>query len=267
MQSDRALIGESSAILRSFPKALQVLSFLGQSAHKTKSDSPNEALRLIEDVQLFILLTLPVFSMNPLLRLSAPLILASQSPRRRALLKQRQVSFSVQVSPADESVEETLPPPDLAQTLAHQKAIPVAKEHPTALVLAADTIVAHQDTVLEKPNSHSEARRMLQQLSSSTHAVHTGMALHHRDTDRAITSTTTTHVTFGAISDEEIDAYVATGSPMDKAGGYGIQDHVAPFFIDRLDGDYYNVVGLPLRRLYVLLQQEFPDLIVTPQSP
>ena len=199
--------------------------------------------------------------MTSLLSLRIPFILASQSPRRRALLEQAAATFRVEVSPADETLPEAVPPPETARALADKKAVPVARTHPDALVLAADTIVIHDGTILEKPDSTEEARRMLHRLSGTTHSVYTGMALHHTTSDRAVTTGEETKVSFAALRPEEIDAYVASGSPMDKAGGYGIQDHTGPFFVERLDGDYYNVVGLPLRRLYTTLRERFDDLL------
>jgi septum formation protein len=198
--------------------------------------------------------------------LSVPLILASQSPRRRALLEQVQANFRVQVNPADEQLKEPRPPYDTARTLADRKATPVAQEHPEALVLAADTIVVHEDDLLEKPATPAEARRMLRRLSDNTHAVYTGIALHHRATGRAVTAGKETRVHFAALTDAEINAYVATESPMDKAGAYGIQDHTGPLFVQNLEGDYYNVVGLPLRRLYEVLRSDFSDLLTPPTS-
>lgn len=199
--------------------------------------------------------------MDALLNISAPFILASQSPRRRALLEQMGISFSVEVSPADEDVDDPLGPEEMARTLADRKARPVAEAHPSALILAADTIVAHEGDVHEKPNTPHEARTMLHRLSDSTHVVYTGLALHHRETERTSVTGQATRVTFGALDDDEIRAYVDTKSPMDKAGGYGIQDHTGPLFVEHLDGDFYNVVGLPLRRLYLTLRDDFSDLL------
>jgi septum formation protein len=199
--------------------------------------------------------------MNALLSVRPPLILASQSPRRRALLEQMNLSFRVQVSPADETLEERHSPPEQARRLAARKATPVAEASPSALVLAADTIVVHEDTILEKPADAAAATRMLRRLSGTTHTVYTGLALHHAATQRAVSAGVGTRVSFAPLDPAEIEAYVATGSPMDKAGAYGIQDHTAPLFIDRIDGDYYNVVGLPLRRLYRLLVEHFDDLL------
>ena len=199
--------------------------------------------------------------MNPILQLSPPLILASQSPRRRALLDRLEVPFRVQVSPADETLTGAPAPPAAVQTLARRKAKPVSTDHPSALVLAADTVVAHDGDILNKPDDPAHAQTMLRRLRGTAHTVYTGMALVHAATDRTIATVEGTDVVLGALSEAEIEAYVASGSPMDKAGGYGIQDHAAPFFIERIDGDYYNVVGLPLRSLYTTLHQEFGDLL------
>jgi septum formation protein len=199
--------------------------------------------------------------MNALLSIIPPFILASQSPRRRALLERMNLSFRVEVSPADEHLEASLPPDEAAQTLAARKATPVAETHPSALVLAADTVVSHEGTLLGKPNSPQEATNMLNALSGTTHAVYTGIAIHHNSSHRAVTAAAETRVVFAALDSAEIEAYVATGSPMDKAGAYGIQDHTGPLFVERLEGDYFNVVGLPLRRLYETLRSHFDDLL------
>lgn len=204
--------------------------------------------------------------MNPVLRLSSPLILASQSPRRRTLLDRLDLSFRVVVSPADEGLANPGPPPTVVQKLAARKARPVAAEHPSALVLAADTVVAQNEEILNKPETPDHARRMLRRLRETTHTVYTGIALVHRETSRETTAVEGTDVAFGKVSDPEIDAYVASGSPMDKAGAYGIQDHTGALFVERIEGDYYNVVGLPLRRLYRTVQRDYEDLLDPPQS-
>lgn len=197
------------------------------------------------------------------MQVSTKLILASQSPRRHALLDQLDMAFTTQVSPASETITEDLPPDELVRSLAHRKAVPVAAEHPTALTLAADTIVYHDDAVLNKPVDDADARAMLRRLSGTTHTVYTGLALIHPASDRSVQCAEATEVTFGALTDAEIDAYVATGSPLDKAGGYGIQDHTGPLFVERIVGDYYNVMGLPLRRFYLTLRSDFNDLLLT----
>lgn len=204
--------------------------------------------------------------MNSLLHLSPPLILASQSPRRQALLRRIEVPFEVHVSPADEALSDPASPAEAVQTLARRKVRPVAAEHPSALVLAADTVVAHDDHILNKPTDPAHATAMLRQLSDAAHAVYTGLALAHAASERIVTAVESTTVVLARLSDDEIRAYVDSGSPMDKAGGYGIQDHMAPFFVERIEGDYYNVMGLPLRRLYRTLRAEFGDLLVLPST-
>lgn len=199
--------------------------------------------------------------MNPLATLTTRLILASQSPRRRALLEQINATFTVQVSPAEENVEKDLSAPKTARLLAERKAAPVAETNPHALVLAADTVVIHENDILGKPKTHTEARRMLHRLSDDSHAVYTGIALYHKSSRRRISAGRKTIVHFANLTTREITSYVETEAPMDKAGGYGIQDHTGPLFVKHLEGDYYNVVGLPLRRLYEVLRQEYSDLI------
>ncbi len=193
------------------------------------------------------------------MQITLPFVLASQSPRRRRLLKRLGVEFTIQVSPADEVIPPGAVPPEIVQMLAADKAAPVAQAHPTALVLAADTVVAHDGEILGKPQSADEATATLHRLSGTTHTVFTGLALHHHESSRTATAVEATNVTFGTLTAGEIATYVATGSPMDKAGSYGIQDDLGALFVERIDGDYYNVVGLPLRRLYLMLRAHFPD--------
>jgi septum formation protein len=193
--------------------------------------------------------------------LTAPFILASGSPRRRSLLEHIGLSFDVIVSPADEAISPGLAPDAVARDLAARKARPVADEHPDALTLAADTIVANEGEILTKPESPDDARRTLRALSGSTHAVYTGMALFRPTDGREVVTGAETEVSFGTIDDREIDAYVETGLPMDKAGAYGIQDPMGSLLVAGIEGDYYNVVGLPLRTLYLTLRREFSDLV------
>ena len=195
------------------------------------------------------------------MRLSIPFILASQSPRRRKLLERLGLDFTVQVSPAEEVIPPDAVPAKIVRDLALEKVEPVANKHPEALTLAADTIVAMNDAILGKPESAEEARSMLTSLSGTRHTVYTGIALRHAASDRTATATEATDVYFGTLSEHEIETYVATGSPMDKAGSYGIQDDMGALFVERIDGDYYNVVGLPLRRLYLTLRTHFGDVV------
>ena len=196
------------------------------------------------------------------MRLQVPFVLASGSPRRRRLLEQIGVSFDVDVRDIDETVPAGTDPVDVCELLAQRKAQDASANRRGALTLGADTIVVLNGTILGKPADEKEAHEILRLLSGRTHTVYTGLALVHPATERSLIASEATHVTFGAIDDDEIAAYVASGSPMDKAGAYGIQDDRGALFIDRIDGDYYNVVGLPLRRLYVTLRTSFSDLLV-----
>lgn len=196
-----------------------------------------------------------------MLQLNVPLILASQSPRRRRLLEQLGFDFEVRAPSDDEEIDPTVSPEDMVLQLALEKGKPVADERPDALTLAADTIVVLDGAVLGKPADAAEAKSMLRALSGKTHTVYTGIAVLHSGTDRCVTGAVATDVTFGVLSDEEIERYVQTGSPLDKAGAYGIQDDAGSYFISRIDGDYYNVVGLPLHRFYRILRTAYVDLI------
>lgn len=196
-----------------------------------------------------------------MLRLNVPLILASRSPRRRRLLEQLGLEFEVREPTSDERIDLSESPEDIVLKLALEKGESIADQRPEALTLAADTIVVLDESVLGKPVDAGEARTMLRSLSGRTHTVYTGIAVIHPASDRCVTGAVATDVTFGALGDDEIDRYVRTGSPLDKAGAYGIQDDAGSFFISRIDGDYYNVVGLPLHRFYRILRTAYLDLI------
>lgn len=175
------------------------------------------------------------------------IILASGSPRRRQLLEQIGLSFTVRSSDVDESVEPGLSPAAMVEQLSLRKGQAVAGSvGPDSLVLAADTVVALGDTILGKPQDRAQAVSMLTSLSGKTHQVYTGVTL--LGGGRRVTEHETTAVTFRSLSREEIVAYVDTGEPMDKAGAYGIQGYGA-LLVERLEGDYFNVMGLPLCRL------------------
>jgi septum formation protein len=184
-------------------------------------------------------------------------ILASASPRRRELLGLLRIPFEVVTSNVVEVVDPGLSPKRVAENLAGDKALEVfARMGPECLVLGADTVVAigegNEGCLLGKPTDGEDARRMLRMLSGRTHMVYTGIALAGAGT--AERSVEATEVTFRVLSDEMIDAYVATGEPMDKAGAYGIQGYAAPF-IGSIGGDYFNVVGLPIHAVSQLLER------------
>ena len=191
-----------------------------------------------------------------------PLILASASPRRKQLLDSIGLPCSVEVSGVDESGptngESTA---ELVERLSIEKAQAVANRHDDALVLGADTVVSLNNDLLGKPANASEARSMLKNLSNRTNTVYSGIALVHRASGRCYAAHERTDVKFSELSDDEIERYVSSGAPMDKAGAYGIQGDMGALFISGIQGDYFNVVGLPLHRMYRLLRDQFPDLI------
>lgn len=197
-----------------------------------------------------------------MLSFRVPFILASQSPRRRTLLSQIGVEFHVHPSDAEEVWDDTLSPDGAVERIALQKAEVIAPLYPEALTLGADTVVVLEGSVLGKPVDAEEAASMLLRLSGATHTVFSGIALIHPASGRLVTAHAATQVTFSSLSLDEIQRYVATGSPMDKAGSYGIQDDHGALFVERINGDFYNVVGLPLQRLYQTIRTTFEDLLV-----
>lgn len=183
------------------------------------------------------------------------LILASQSPRRRELLGLFRRPFTVQVADIDETMDDTLPPYDEVARVSRAKAEAIAREKDD-IVVAADTIVVCAGQTLGKPRTEAEAAQMLRLLSGRDHQVMTGMTVLRGD--RAVTCTEVTDIHFRELSDKEIESYIATGEPMDKAGSYGIQGGAA-LFAERMVGDYYNVMGLPVCRLYQILAELAPE--------
>ena len=170
-------------------------------------------------------------------------ILASQSPRRRELLAMLGLDFEIITADIDETMAPGLAPEAAVAAVCEKKARAVGQTHPGRLVVAADTIVVVENRILGKPHSPDEARAMLHSLSGRSHTVMTGFCLWQDG--RCETHVEQTRLRFRPLSGREIDAYIATGSPMDKAGAYGIQDQAA-VFVEALEGDYYNVMGLPL---------------------
>ena len=178
-------------------------------------------------------------------------ILASQSPRRKQLMGLLHIPFTVRVADIDETPDPTLSPAEDVARLSRLKAEAIPRT-PQDIVIAADTLVVYDGRELGKPGSTEEAKNMLQMLSGNVHQVMTGMTV--LQGEKSITCTEITDVHFRPLSEEEIDAYIASGDPMDKAGSYGIQSGAARF-VPRIEGDYYNVVGLPVCRLSQLLKQ------------
>lgn len=181
------------------------------------------------------------------------LILASASPRRREILRDAGLVFTVSPSPYEEEYFEGLNPEALALTLSAHKAAPVARAHPDAVVLAADTLVILDDIILGKPASEAEARSMLSRLSGREHRVVTGFTVQTESGGKCISQSISTAVFFKELRDEVIAEYVSTGEPMDKAGAYGIQG-LGGNLVERIEGDYLNVVGLPLDAVIEVLR-------------
>lgn len=192
-----------------------------------------------------------------MLTLSYPLILASTSPRRKHLLEQIGITFTVQPSDVDESLIPTsgAEPEEFVQRLALLKAQDVAsKTTVRSTVLGADTIVVLDGEILGKPLDADDAQNMLRRLSGNTHTVYTGIALVDSETYSSVTAVQRTDVTFRKLSNDEIAGYIATGSPLDKAGSYGIQDDFGAVFVAHIVGCYYTIVGLPLELFYRTLR-------------
>lgn len=189
------------------------------------------------------------------------IILASASPRRKALLEMLGVQgLTVIPAKGEETIDPSLTPEALVKALSRQKAAEVAAEHASedAVVIGADTVVVLDGAVLGKPKDVHDAKRMLSALSGRGHAVWTGITAIRGD--KSLSRAERTEVFFRPLSEREIDAYIATGEPLDKAGAYGAQD-LASLFVERIDGDFFNVVGLPLCALGKLLKGLDIDLI------
>ena len=173
------------------------------------------------------------------------LILASKSPRRRYLLTQAGLKFDVIPSDFDENSVEFTGPAEFVRTLSRAKAEDVARNHSLSWVIGADTIVFIEDQVLGKPSGRDTARTMLRRLSGQTHRVYTGYTICCPDQSKLITDAVCTEVTFKTLSEDEIEWYIHTDEPFDKAGAYAIQG-LGTFLVKRINGSYTNVVGLPV---------------------
>lgn len=188
------------------------------------------------------------------------IILASASPRRAELLRQIGVPFRVAPSRLEGPPDECLNPREFALKQAGRKVGDVAVNYPYALVLGADTVVCCAGKILGKPGDSREAAEMLRLLSGRTHEVSTGVALRLESKGHLRSDVVTTQVTFRCLNEQEIAGYLATGEPFDKAGGYGIQGYGA-LLVEKIEGCYSNVVGLPLVKLGEMLKEFGVDLL------
>lgn len=173
------------------------------------------------------------------------IILASASPRRKELLELTGLQFKVDPGDYKEDMNLKLSPHELARALSLEKAKSVAGKYNNAIIIAADTFVIIRGLLLGKPHTEDEARRMLVLLDDATHLVITGFTILDTDTGKKISRSVETKVTFKNLTEKEIDAYVKTKEPLDKAGAYAIQG-LGSILVKRIEGDYFNVIGLPL---------------------
>lgn len=194
------------------------------------------------------------YSITMTLKLLQPLILASKSPRRAELLRAAGWPFAAVEANIDESRHAAENAISYVRRLAQAKAEKVAQQFPDDLVLGADTTVVIGDEILGQPGDAATAQRMLRLLSGKWHQVLTGVALVRSADHKLSVDHQVTRVRFAELTEDEIDWYVSTGEPLDKAGAYGIQDRAAPF-IAEIQGDYFNIVGLPMRLVYELIRK------------
>lgn len=181
-------------------------------------------------------------------------VLASQSPRRRQLLNLLGLNFEIFI-PSIEENHNGEKPISYAKKLAEEKAAVANKHFTRKIIISADTIVVLEGKILEKPTSNQDAFRMLRLLSGKTHVVYTAICVINQLNNKKLIDYEKTLVTFRELSRSEIKEYVESGSCMDKAGAYGIQDDLGAVFVKKINGCYYNVVGLPLQKLYVMLHK------------
>ena len=182
------------------------------------------------------------------------IILASASPRRAELLKQIGVEFELVPSQIEERPHPDEAPGDYITRIARAKVVAVARERDSGLVIGADTVVVLDGRLIGKPQNQADAHRLLRLLSGKWHAVLTGVALYDVETRHEVADYEKTLVKFAQLNDTEIDWYVNTGEPMDKAGAYGIQG-LGGLFVEEIAGNYYNVVGLPIPLVYRLARR------------
>ena len=182
------------------------------------------------------------------------IILASASPRRKEILGKTGLKFSVDAGDYKEDMDLALKPRQLARFLSSEKARAVAVKYASALVIAADTFIVFQGSLLGKPHTREEARRMLSLLNGRQHSVLTGFTVIDTLTGKKLSRSVETKVFFKKMTGQEIESYVKTGEPLDKAGAYAIQGFGA-VLVKKIEGDYFNVMGLPLRSLTGVLRK------------
>jgi len=181
-------------------------------------------------------------------------ILASASPRRKELLEKIGLVFEVEPSNCEENIDSRLGPHELAREISLKKAGAVAGRHKDAIVIAADTFIVFGGRILGKPLTENEARKILETINGGSHSVITGFSIIDTTDNRTVTGSVETKVYIRKLTPAEIDAYVSSGEPMDKAGAYAIQG-LGAVIVERIEGDYFNVIGLPLSALTEALKE------------
>lgn len=184
------------------------------------------------------------------------IILASASPRRKEILQNTKLKFDIQKSHIKEVILENESPESMVVRLAYEKAFDVAEKNRDKLIIGADTIVVLGDEILGKPKDEEDAFDMIQKLSNKTHRVITGISLVNLNQGKVINDYVVSYVTFKDLSEDSIKDYINTKESLDKAGAYGIQGYGA-LLVDNIQGDYFNIVGLPISRLSDLLKDHF----------
>ena len=190
-----------------------------------------------------------------MIKFLSPVYLASKSPRRKKLLKQLNIKFKTIDIHIDEAGKKGESPPGMVKRLSKEKMSKALEKIDDGVIITADTIVVIDNKILGKPRDKKDAERILKKLSGRTHIVYTGFSVFNCINNKSITDYKKTIVTFRKLEQDEIKNYISSGTPMDKAGAYGIQDDFGAVFIQKINGDYYNVVGLPLASLYSALKR------------
>ncbi|MBO8137255.1 MAG: septum formation inhibitor Maf [Desulfotomaculum sp.] len=188
------------------------------------------------------------------------LVLASSSPRRRELLQSLGLNFEVRVKPVSEDFPSGMEPGAVVEILSERKARAVAEELDDGLVIGSDTVVTYNNKILGKPQNEGQAKEMLRTLQGSSHYVYSGVAVIDAASGKTEVTHQRTRVKMKNMTEDEIESYVSTGEPMDKAGAYAIQG-IASIFIEEIEGCYFNVVGMPLERLAYLLKKFNYDIL------
>ncbi len=183
------------------------------------------------------------------------IILASQSPRRKQLMEAAELTFNIIIADVDETNPPGMPGKEVPEYLAKKKAAAIEQQVHNAIIIAADTIVLLDDEILGKPKDEADAISILTKLSGRKHEVITGVCMQRGD--KQICFSTTTEVYFRSLTTEQIKHYVVNYQPYDKAGAYAIQEWIGMIGIEKIDGDYYNVMGLPIGEIIPLLMEEF----------